>query len=818
MHPPSTPASADLVLENGLHVRLHHEPRLKHAAAFMRVAAGSHDVPAAWPGLAHFLEHLFFLGTDRYNGDQALMTFVQNHGGQINASTRERCTDYFFELPIQAFPGAVERLCDMLAHPRMTQAEQLREREVLHAEFVAWSRDPEARQLLWLTSALDTEHPLRAFHAGNRYSLPVPRDSFQQDLRTFYRRFYQTGQMTLSLVGPQPLEQLRAIAVKADAALRQGDTAEQAPPPPLCGVSGDTVERPDTSRFNLAFACENLLRGADQALDFLGLWLGASQSGGLLAELRRRGLVHSVKLNRVYSFAEQALIDIEFKLTPSGETSTDLISQLCFDWLEYFQAHDDWQSLRDEYALLNARRLQVGSALDLARHHSDGAPCELSAHAVQALRDILERLRPEHVLHGPARPATADLGSKWRMPPRNRFLRPSRRPDHTVSAPPSMTFVHGTSPNSSEAAVYLRWRLNASRHLGLFRILEDSLRKLTDEAGQAGVTLSFISLGDDWQLRLSGVQAPMPALLEHALEQLAVPAPEVWHLSGQEPASTPLTPIRELLKRLPEHSLGYFSSRTSDEDLRPLALQKLWNGAQWDGLAVGLAEGESNALNAALRKMPGSPNAQLSQPAAPQPGRSWSSVACHGTSENALLLFCPTPSQSIADEAAWRLLAHLCQAPFYQRLRVELQLGYAVFSGLRQVAGRTGLVFGVQSPQASLPDILEHVESFIDRLPTLLNGVRPATFESQRSALASRYVVGEMELPALADLAWQALLAGRPADYLASLHQALLDLQPADVQRAAQQLIEADGGWLCLANGDAPGPAWGPVKRSLPNR
>lgn len=818
MHPPSTPASADLVLENGLHVRLHHEPRLKNAAAFMRVAAGSHDVPAAWPGLAHFLEHLFFLGTDRYNGDQALMTFIQSNGGQINASTRERCTDYFFELPTQAFPGAVERLCDMLAHPRMTQAEQLREREVLHAEFVAWSRDPEARQLLWLTSALDTDHPLRAFHAGNRYSLPVPRDSFQQDLRTFFRRFYQTGQMTLSLVGPQPLEQLRAIAVKADAALRQGDTAEQAPPPPLCGISGEKVERPDTRRFNLVFACENLPRGADQALDFLGLWLGASHNGGLLAELRRRGWVHDLKLNKVYSFAEQALIDIEFKLTASGETSTDLISQLCFDWLEHFQAHDDWQSLRDEYALLNARRLQGGSALALARHHSDETPCELSAQAVQALRDILERLRPEHVLHDLALPAGVDLGSKWRMPPRNRFLRPSRRPDHPVSAPPAMTFLDGTSPNRLEAAVYLRWRLNASRHLGLFRILEDSLRKLTDEAGQAGVTMSFISLGDDWQLRLSGVQAPMPALLEHALELLAVPAPEVWHQSGQEPASAPLTPIRELLKRLPEHSLGYFSSRTSDEDLRPLALQKLWNGAQWDGLAVGLAEGECNALNAALRKMPGSPNAQLSRPSAPQPGRSWSPVPCHSTNENALLLFCPTPSQSIADEAAWRMLAHLSQAPFYQRLRVDLQLGYAVFSGLRQVAGRTGLVFGVQSPQASLADILEHVESFIDRLPVLLNGVRPATFETQRSALASRYVLADMELPALADLAWQALLAGRPTDYLATLHQALLDLQPGDVQRAAQQLIEADGGWLCLANGDAPGPAWAPAKRSLPNR
>ena len=44
------------------------------------------------------------------------------------------------------------------------------------------------------------------------------------------------------------------------------------------------------------------------------------------------------------------------------------------------------------------------------------------------------------------------------------------------------------------------------------------------------------------------------------------------------------------------------------------------------------------------------------------------------------------------NQAVYRLLAHRLQGPFYQRLRVELQLGYAVFSALRQVQGHTGLL------------------------------------------------------------------------------------------------------------------------------
>ncbi|MFD2884936.1 insulinase family protein [Pseudomonas lini] len=83
-------------LANGLRVTLRHAPDLKRCAAALRVDAGSHDVPLAWPGLAHFLEHLLFLGTERFPAEQGLMAYVQSHGGQVNARTSERTTDFFF--------------------------------------------------------------------------------------------------------------------------------------------------------------------------------------------------------------------------------------------------------------------------------------------------------------------------------------------------------------------------------------------------------------------------------------------------------------------------------------------------------------------------------------------------------------------------------------------------------------------------------------------------------------------------------------------------------------------------------------------------
>ncbi len=102
-------------------------------------------------------------------------------------------------------------------------------------------------------------------------------------------------------------------------------------------------------------------------------------------------------------------------------------------------------------------------------------------------------------------------------------------------------------------------------------------------------------------------------------------------------------------------------------------------------------------------------------------GKHWATQAS-SSSEDAVLVFCPAPTTSIEDEAAWRLLAHLAQAPFYQRLRVELQLGYAVFSGLRQIDGRTGLLFGVQSPTSSAKQLFAHIRGLYQQ--TAATGAR----------------------------------------------------------------------------------------------
>jgi secreted Zn-dependent insulinase-like peptidase len=173
-----------------------------------------------------------------------------------------------------------------------------------------------------------------------------------------------------------------------------------------------------------------------------------------------------------------------------------------------------------------------------------------------------------------------------------------------------------------------------------------------------------------------------------------------------------------------------------------------------------------------------------------------------------LLLFCPLPATDAATEAAWRLLAQACQGAFFQRLRSELQLGYAVFCGFRQVQAHRGILFAVQSPHASAEQILGHIEAFLQ-----VQGERLAALDEQALALMAaelrRQMLAQTSSPQeLAERHWQAHLAGLPVQHEMAVLQALAALGRPQLLAAHQQLSQAQGSWRVLATAAKPASGW----------
>jgi len=819
-------------LPNGLRARLLCLPEGAQAAAFVRIHAGAHDAPAVYPGLAHFLEHLLFLGSRHYPVEQSLMPFVQACGGQLNASTRERHTDYFFQVPADRLEEGLLRLLDMLAQPLLDPAAQLREREVLHAEYRARAEDAETLCDAALGRVIGVDHLFSAFHAGNRETLPVEDAHFQQALLGYHQRFYRTGQIELLLAGPQPHAELLRLALLADGSLTAGPFIDR-DAPPLAAMRESWLRLQldrAAPRLLLAFALDGMPEHSQPALDYLSSWIASEAPEGLLPRLRDQGLCQSLKLRVPYGYVGQGVVVIEAVLTEQGLARRAQVVDALLDWLRFFSADACWQACREEYLGVLRRSLQVAEPLALLRHWVEPLAWSDRSDEVavrQTLAYLLEQMlaAPPVVLTTDTTPCdlieTAGFPLRlsfeaperaeavawhWQPPQANPWLQAGPR-GKTDALEPALHWL-GPEDTGGRAALYLHWRFTPSTvSAGYWHALRHALQAQVWAARQAGVELRFEDLGQGWLLSLYGIAEAIPLILQDLGALLAKPpaaslaqgpqlAERAFRLGGDE------LPIRQLLMLLPR-VLTAPMAQAGQAPLNQTGLAQHWQASQWQGLALGFAAVLGGPLQTALASLPGRATAARPVPQAGSSTHRWHQAGSGGEGETALLLFCPLPSDvDCMTEASWRVLGRLLERAFFRRLRSELQLGYAVFSRFASFADQGGMLFAVQSPTASAAEILGHIEVFLEDFAAQLASQTVQIEETARE-LSLRHVAGATDLRAHAEQSLQTWLAGHDDEHPARVAQAMASLSAAQLLAALDALRHA-GGWQVLANGFAP--------------
>ena len=98
--PPGDPRSYRVLqLENGLQVLLASDPSASTSAAALTVQCGTFQDPKDRLGLAHFHEHMLFLGTEKFPKEDEYSKYLSEHGGDSNAFTMSEYTTYYFKVP-----------------------------------------------------------------------------------------------------------------------------------------------------------------------------------------------------------------------------------------------------------------------------------------------------------------------------------------------------------------------------------------------------------------------------------------------------------------------------------------------------------------------------------------------------------------------------------------------------------------------------------------------------------------------------------------------------------------------------------------------
>ncbi|VEJ08927.1 insulinase family protein [Actinobacillus delphinicola] len=188
-------------LPNGLKLLVVSDKNAQRAAVAVDVAVGSGNEPETYPGLAHFLEHMLFLGTDKYPQPDEFMQYISQHGGTNNAFTAFDHTNFFFDIDPQYLEQGMARFSRFFVAPLMTSEYVDRERHAVNAEYQSKMRVAGWRNLDVFKQALNPANPFSRFSVGSLATLPTA--TVRPALLKFYKDYYSADRMSVVIIGKE---------------------------------------------------------------------------------------------------------------------------------------------------------------------------------------------------------------------------------------------------------------------------------------------------------------------------------------------------------------------------------------------------------------------------------------------------------------------------------------------------------------------------------------------------------------------------------------------------------------------------------------
>ena len=326
-------------LDNKMQVLLVSDPKAEKSAASLNVYVGSFQNPAEREGLAHFLEHMLFLGTEKYPEAGEYQAYISEHGGQHNAYTSLEQTNYFFNVDSAYLFDTLDRFAQFFVAPRFDAEYVDRERHAVDSEYQLKIKDDSRREWDVLSELINPKHPLAKFSVGNLDTLINDDERpIRRDLLAFYQRYYSANLMTLVVLGNESLEQLEAAVKSRFSAVLNHDTSVEVSGESLfardlplqVNIKPEKEKRELSLLFPMPSAKQYWRQGP---LLFLGHLLGGESEGSFLAVMKARGLVESLSAGPAFDTREGAAFSITIGLTPKGLVEQQQVLELFYQWL-----------------------------------------------------------------------------------------------------------------------------------------------------------------------------------------------------------------------------------------------------------------------------------------------------------------------------------------------------------------------------------------------------------------------------------------------------------------------------------------------------
>jgi insulysin len=330
-----TRTSLKLRLFNGLEVLLISDPAADQSAASISVEAGSWSDPVEYPGMAHFCEHMLFMGTKKYPSVNEFFTLVTDYAGLTNAFTAPNRTVYMFSAQTKGFLSILDRFAHFFIDPLFNPSFLTREMHNVDQEFAKNVENDGWREYMVFKETGNQNHPNRMFSTGNSETLgKIP----QSALAEWHKEQYGAEKMHLVIYSPLPLEELKKAVLFTFSEVPKS----QKPPVDTSGFLTSSqqeghiiVIKPIKNRKSLTLSWElpnELGKDSSKSAEVLAYALRRGQTHSLYENLKTEGLIDSMS-TRVDELGGSAhkFFQISLELTNQGIEEVETTLLRCFE-------------------------------------------------------------------------------------------------------------------------------------------------------------------------------------------------------------------------------------------------------------------------------------------------------------------------------------------------------------------------------------------------------------------------------------------------------------------------------------------------------
>ncbi|EIW8579341.1 pitrilysin [Klebsiella aerogenes] len=813
-------------LQNGMVVLLVSDPQAVKSLSALVVPVGSLQDPADHQGLAHYLEHMTLMGSQKYPQPDSLAEFLKMHGGSHNASTAPYRTAFYLEVENDALNGAVDRLADAIAAPLLDKKYAERERNAVNAELtMARTRDG-MRMAQVSAETINPAHPASQFSGGNLDTLSdKPGSPVLDALHAFRDRWYSANLMKAVIYSNKPLPELASIAAATYGRVPNHDISKPEITVPVVtdaqkGIVIHYVPAMPRKVLRVEFRIDNNSAQFRSKTDELVTYMIGNRSPGTLSDwLQKQGLAEGIRADSDPAVnGNSGVLAISATLTDKGLAHRDEVTAAIFSYLNLLRTQGIDKRYFDELAHvleLDFRYPSINRDMDYVEWLADTmirVPVEhvldvvniADRYDAQAIKDRLAMMTPQNAriwyispnephnktayfVNAPyqvdkisARTFTdwqqKSAAIKLQLPTLNPYIpddftliksdKAYPHPELIVDEPtlrvvyaPSQYFA---SEPKADVSLVLRnpQAMDSARRQVMFALNDYlagiALDQLSNQAAVGGISFST-GANNGLMVNANGYTQRLPQLFTALLDGYFSYTPteeqleqaKSWYAQMMDSADKgkaydqAIMPI-QMLSQVP-----YFERKTRRDLLPSITLKEVINyrdnlkaRGRPELLVIGnMSARQSTDLARQIQKQLGADgNEWCRNKDVLIDSKQLAMFEKAGSSTDSALaaVFAPPNVDEYSSMAASSLLGQIIQPWFYNQLRTEEQLGYAVFAFSMNVGRQWGMGFLLQSSDKQPAFLWQRFQAFFPTAEAKLRAMKPEEFAQIQQAAISQ--------------------------------------------------------------------------------